>query len=310
MKGFVCLMGPTASGKSGLAVELARRLDGEVVNADSMQVFRDLPVGTAAPTADQLAAVPHHLFATLDPDQEPDSGTWARDAAAVIDDILARGRLPVVVGGTFFWFRALLDGLSDIPRATAEARAGVRDALAREGLPALYHRLRRVDPDLAARLAPGDTQRICRALEVFDSTGTPLSVFQAAPARPATRVPSLRLVLDLPRDVLYRRIDLRVDAMIAEGLVDEVRAVLDRGFSRDCRPLRSGSYRPVIDFLDGRIGPREMRDLVAQSHRNYAKRQLTWLAREPGLRIAAGDVEAALVGVRGWREAGAQGTRD
>lgn len=281
----VCVMGPTAVGKSDLAVALALRLHGEVVNADSMQVFRHLPIGTAAPTADQQAAVPHHLFAWLEPDREPDAGDWARRAADVLRDLDARGRLPVVVGGTFFWMRALFEGLSEIPPVPPEVKADVAEALAREGVAALHGRLAAVDPVLAARLAPGDTQRVARALEVFQATGVPLSTWQSRPPVPAVEARVLRLKPTLPRDALYRRIDRRVDRMFADGLVDEVRAVLALGFAPDVRPLRTASYAPVVDHVLDRCTLAEARVRVAQGHRNYAKRQITWLRREPGIDV-------------------------
>lgn len=281
----VCVMGPTAVGKSDLAVVLARAFDGEVVNADSMQVFRHLPIGTAAPAPDQRAAAPHHLFAYLDPDREPDAGDWARRAADVMAGIEARGRLPVLVGGTFFWMRALFEGLSGIPPVPAEARAAVLDAIARDGVEAAWRRLAGLDPATAARLAPGDTQRIARALEVHEATGVPLSRFQSLPPEPVVRADVLRLVPMLPREALYARIDARAAAMFEAGLVDEVRTVLSLGFAADVRPLRTSGYLPVVDFLQGRCDEAGMRERVARGHRNYAKRQVTWLRREEGLRL-------------------------
>lgn len=285
----VCVMGPTASGKSDLAVALALRFGGEVVNADSMQVFAGLPIGTAAPTPDMLAAVPHHLFGHLRPDQDPDAGAWARDAARTIAAIAARGRVPIIVGGTFFWMRALFSGLSAIPPVPADVRAQVAREMAREGVAAAHARLAAIDPATAARLAPGDTQRIARALEVHAATGVPLSRFQQTPPAPPLDAPVLRLILELPRDRLYARIEDRLDRMFADGLVDEVAAALAAGVPASARPLRSSSYLPVVDFLAGRCDRDAMRERIAQGHRNYAKRQITWLKREEGTRLAAGD---------------------
>jgi len=283
----ICVMGPTAVGKSDLAVAIARTFGGEVVNADSMQVFRHLPIGTAAPTPDQLAAAPHHLFAYLEPDEEPDAGDWARRAATVLADLSARGRLPVVVGGTFFWMRALFEGLSDIPPVPAEVRAAVLGAIGREGVEAAHARLAEVDPPTAARLARGDTQRVARALEVFDATGLPLSHFQACAPEPAVRAEVLRLIPLLPVSALYARIDARAARMFGDGLAEEVRAVLAMGIPPEVRPLKTSGYAPVVDFVLGRCGEEQMRERVARGHRNYAKRQLTWLRREEGLRLDA-----------------------
>jgi tRNA dimethylallyltransferase len=288
-------MGPTGVGKSDLAVAAALRLGGEIVNADSMQVFRHLPIGTAGPTPHQLAAVPHHLFAFLEPDQDPDAGAYARLAADAIADIAARGRVPIVAGGTFFWMRALFDGLSDMPEVAPEARERVAATLLRDGVETLHARLAAVDPATAARLQPRDTQRVARALEVFEATGTPLSAFQARPPRPAVEADVLRVALVRPREDLYRRIEARVDRMLEDGLVAEVRAVLARGFPPDVRPLRASSLKPVVDHVLGRIDLESARALVAQGHRNYAKRQLTWLRSEPSARtMNTADPDAVL----------------
>lgn len=291
----VCLLGPTASGKSALAIQAARCFGGEVINADSMQVYRGLGVGTGVPPAEWMAEVPHHLYQYLAPDEEPDAAAWARAAAGVIEPVATAGRLPLVVGGTFFWVRALFEGLSRIPPVPRGVRERLQAALTAEGLPALYERLRRADPVTAARLAPADTQRILRALEVFEATGTPLSAFQMGLREPAITAEVLKIALDVPRDDLYRRIDLRVEEMLASGLVAEVRAVLASGVSPSARPLRSASFRPVVRFLTGEIGEAEMRAEVARSHRRYARRQMTWLRREPGVVwVPFSDPDAAL----------------
>ncbi len=291
----VCILGPTASGKSALAMEAARRFGGEVVNADSMQVYRGLGVGTGVPPAAWMAEVPHHLYQYLDPDEEPDAASWARAAAAVIERAWSAGRVPLVVGGTFFWMRALFDGLARIPPVPREVRQRLGRALEVQGLAALYERLRRIDPDTAAHLAPGDTQRVLRALEVFEATGTPLSAFHKGLREPAIRARVLKVALDLPREVLYARIDRRVDEMVEGGLVEEVRVVLASGVSPDARPLRSASYRPVVAYLARELDEHRMRDEVARAHRRYAKRQMTWLRREPGVCwVDARDSEGAL----------------
>jgi tRNA dimethylallyltransferase len=277
-------------GKSDLAIELARRFGGEVVNSDSMQVFRHLPIGTAAPTPDMLAAVPHHLFAFLEPDQDPDAGTYARLASEVIRGLCDRGRLPVLVGGTFFWLRALFHGLSEMPSVPDEVKTRVRQTLDREGLGVLRERLMAGDPTTATRLAPMDSQRISRAVEILEATGTPMSVWQQSPPRPAIDARVLRIILDRPRDVLYGRIEARLDAMFRDGLVDEVRNVLAMGYQPSVRPLRSSSYLPIVEHLDGLIDLGTARTRIAQGHRNYAKRQSTWLRREQGERFDAGQL--------------------
>lgn len=279
----LCILGPTGSGKSDLAVAAALAFGGEVVNADSMQVFRHLPIGTAAPSPDQLAAAPHHLFGVLDPDADPDAGWYAREAARVVADIEGRGRVPIVVGGTFFWVRALFRGLDDIPPVPQDVHDRVRARLDAVGPAACHAALRLVDPAAADRLKPGDSLRIARALEVFEATGRPLSAFQQGTARPAVDADVLQVNVAWPREALYARIDARVDRMFRDGLPDEVRRVLDMGYPRDIRPFRTSSYLPVVRLAGGEIGPEEARELVARGHRNYAKRQVTWLKSESGL---------------------------
>ena len=292
--GIICVMGPTASGKSNIAVELAARFGGEVVNSDSMQVYRYLPIGTAAPTASMYEGVAHHLCGYREPDDECDAGAWGSEAAVVIKGLMERGRVPVVVGGTFFWVKALFDGLSSIPPASDEARRSVMEDVARLGSREMHSVLAQVDPITAARLTPGDSQRISRALEVYRTTGVPLSEYHRNPPVVGLRAPVLRLILSTDRDVLYARINRRLAAMIEAGLVDEVSAVLARGFPMTCRPLRSSSFVSVIEYLDGLIGVEEMASRIAKGHRNYAKRQLTWLRRETGTLGQAGDIDAAI----------------
>ncbi len=277
----ICILGPTAVGKSDLALRAAKRFDGEVINADSMQVYRHLPIGTALPPPSMLAAAPHHLFAFLEPDATPDAGFFARAAAEVIRDVDRRGHVPVLVGGTFFWVRALLHGLAPLQPIPDAVKQEVRKDLAHLGPQALHRRLMDLDPITAARLAPGDSQRIARALEVAIASGHPLSEHLAQGVQtPLPEAQTLKLVLAMDRARLYERINARVVDMIRDGLVDEVRAVLAAGFARDIRPLRSSSYVPVLEFLDRRITAARMQADIAQGHRNYAKRQLTWLRSE------------------------------
>jgi len=287
---IVCILGPTAVGKSDLAVMAAQRFDGEVINADSMQVYRHLPIGTAAPSTEMMAAVPHHLFAFLEPDAAPDAGFFARTAAEVIRNIHAKGKLPVMAGGTFFWLRALLCGLAPLPAIPDDIRKKVNDDLAMLGPQTLHKHLAEVDPVTAARLAPGDSQRIARALEVALALGRPLSDFHTEGLySPLPDLEALKIVLTMDRTRLYDRINERVNRMMADGLLDEVRNVLARGFPATIRPFRSSSYLPVLQHLRGEITADEMRDDIAQGHRNYAKRQLTWLRHEPGAVLVDAD---------------------
>jgi len=286
---LLCVMGPTASGKTALAVLLARELGGEVVNGDSMQVFRGLEIGTATPTLEERGGIPHHLFGIWEPTEEPDAARWARLAADRCREIAGRGRLPVLVGGTFFWFRVLLEGLADIPPIPREVRQQVLADLEREGAERLHQRLTRIDPAAAARLASRDSQRVARALEVFLATGVPLSACQQRPRVPFLEARVLRLVPVLPVEETDRRIAERARRMFEQGLVDEVQRLLDGGCPADARPFRTASYAPVLDLLARRCTCEEALERVILGHRQYAKRQRTWLRREPDLtRIPAG----------------------
>ncbi|HOU53053.1 MAG TPA: tRNA (adenosine(37)-N6)-dimethylallyltransferase MiaA [Myxococcota bacterium] len=280
---LLCLMGTTASGKTALSIRLAEALAGEVVNGDSMQVFRGLEIGTAAPTPEERGAVPHHLFGIWEPTEEPDAARWARLAADRCREIAGRGRVPILVGGTFFWFRVLLEGLSHIPPVPREVRLEVLADLAREGPEALHRRLQGLDPAIAARLSPGDSQRVARALEVVLATGTPLSTLQQQAPVPFLEARVLRLAPTLTVEETDRRIAQRARRMFEEGIVDEVRRVLGAGCPPDARPLRTASYAPVVDLILGRCTEPEARERVILGHRQYAKRQRTWLRRESDL---------------------------
>lgn len=274
-------MGPTASGKTRLSVALAEEVGGECINADSMQVYEHLSIGTCVPTEEERRGIPHHLFQFLGPDAEPDAAQWARKAATTIAEVEARGKVPIVVGGTFFWMRALFEGFSPVPRIPRRVRRRLTEELERQGLARMYQRLQEADPILAARLHPADTQRILRGLEVFEATGTRLSFFQGRRRKPALLARKVfKLVLMPERGLLHARIRERVDDMLRMGLVQEVRRVLEMGYPREIRPFRSPSYAPVLDFLDGRLSSRELRDKIANRHRQYARRQITWLRKE------------------------------
>lgn len=284
----IALMGPTASGKSALALEWAQALDGEIVSVDSALVYRGLDIGAAKPTADERAAVPHHLVDLREPWQAYSAAEFAADARVAIDDILARGRLPILAGGTGLYFRALLQGLSPMPEADAAVRA-VIDAEARErGWPALHAELAGVDQAAAARIHATDAQRIQRALEVFRLSGRPISEWQREPAT-APRLPCrvLKLVIaPADRGVLHARIEARFDAMLAAGFLEEVRALraLPRLRSHpaplDLPAIRAVGYRQAWEHLDGVTSPGEFRDRAIHATRQLAKRQLTWLRGE------------------------------
>jgi len=267
----IAILGPTAAGKSEMAVRLAEDIGGEIINADSMQVYRHLRVGTAAPPADMLKRCPHHLFYVLELDQRPDAAWYAGQAADVIRDIHVRGRVPIVTGGTFFWVQTLFEGIARIPEVPRLDPAKFDNP---------HEELRKVDPVLAKRLHPADTQRIMRGLEVHAATNRPLSEFQAQGNRKFGDFRPLKIWLDMDRETLYQRINKRLEIMVEEGLVNEVKDLLDQGVSDQIPAFRYGGYKYVVAFCQGRISFDEMKEKTAQEHRNYARRQMIWLRRE------------------------------
>ena len=285
------LLGPTASGKSELALGLARRTPLEIVSMDSAQVYRGLDIGTAKPSAAERAAVPHHLIDLIDPDRSYSTGRWRVDAIRAVGEILTRGKVPLIVGGTMLYYRALVGGLDVLPQADPQVRAAINAEARSRGWPALHTELERIDPRSARRIPPGNTQRIQRALEVFRITGRPLSALQgqASAALPFTLKAFALLPAD--REALNRRIAERFDAMLAGGLVEEVRALRRRYRLTPGMPsMRAVGYRQVWQLLEGEIGEPEMREQAVAATRQLAKRQMTWLRSfrelEPAERLA------------------------
>ena len=284
------ILGPTASGKSALAMAIARSRPAEIVSVDSAQVYRGLDIGTAKPSAADRAAVPHHLVDIRDPADPYSAAQFVADAGPLITAINARGRLPLLVGGTMLYARALLWPLDDLPAADPVIRARLEREAATDGLAALHRRLAALDPASAARIGPGDPQRIQRALEVIEITGRPLSSLhsQGAPREPDPSLPILSLEPS-DRGLLHRRIALRFDRMLAEGLLDEVARLRARGdLHPDLPALRSVGYRQAWECLDAldRGMPRaealaRLRETGVAATRQLAKRQLTWLRALP-----------------------------
>lgn len=286
----VFLLGPTAAGKSALALAIARRLPCEIVSVDSGQVYRGMDIGTAKPSPAEQGGVPHHLIDIRMPDAPYSAGQFRADAVALIAQIKARGRIPLLVGGTFLYFRALERGLAQLPAADTALRAAIEAQAARDGWPALHAQLAVVDPVLAARVAPSDRQRIARGLEVFRCTGRPLSDWQRQ-AGQVEGVAGLRLILAPPaRQDVYRAVEARFDAMLAAGLVDEVEALRAAGYDGQLPALRAVGYRQVWRFLHGELDRAGMIEAAKTASRQYAKRQLTWLRGDPqGHWLSPGD---------------------
>jgi len=278
----IFLMGPTASGKTALAVELRRRFPVDIVSVDSALVYRGMDIGTAKPDAATLRLAPHALIDIRDPSEPYSAAEFREDALAAMAAITARGRVPLLVGGTMLYFRALARGLADLPAADAEVRARLESEARRLGWQAMHQRLARLDPASAGRIHPNDPQRIQRALEVIELTGRPLSELQREQQRQSLPWRVLRIVAcPEPRAVLHERIAARFRQMLAEGFLDEVRRLRGRGdLARDLPSMRCVGYRQAWSHLEGEIGHDEMVRKALTATRQLAKRQLTWLRAE------------------------------
>ena len=271
------IAGPTASGKSALALRLARQIGGEIVGADSMQLYRDLRILSAGPSAEELAQVPHHLVGTADAADGWSVGRWLRAATDVLAEIAARGRPAVVVGGTGLYFRALTQGLAEIPQVPAAVRRAAAAAFDALGEAAFRQRLAERDPAAAQRISPGDRQRLVRAWEVLAATGAPLSDWQAR-GEPLLAPGSWRAVaLEPPREALYARCDARLQAMVEAGAVEEVRALLARNLDPALPAMKAVGVRELAAHLGGEAALAEALALAQQETRRYAKRQSTWM---------------------------------
>lgn len=291
----IALVGPTASGKTAAALALAHSLQphggAEIISVDSALVYRGMDIGTAKPSREELAAVPHHLIDTLDPLQSYSAAEFAKDATTLIRDIRARGKTPLLVGGTMLYLKALLEGLNDMPPADPEVRADIHARAARLGWPALHAELGQVDPQTAARLAPGDSQRIGRALEVWTATGQTLTSFhQSAKAQaPNWHIPVISLE-PLDRAWLHQRIALRFDHMMATGFMDEVKALRQRGdLNPDLPSMRCVGYRQAWQGLQEGWPESEIRERGIFATRQLAKRQITWLRSMPSRCVVQAD---------------------
>jgi len=280
-----CLLGPTASGKTAAALAFAARHPVEIVSVDSALVYREMDIGTAKPNAEERAAAVHHLIDIIDPAETYSAAQFRADALRIVGEIVARGNVPLLVGGTMLYYKALTQGLNDLPGADADLRATLDADAARDGWPALHARLAAIDPQTAARLPPNDSQRIQRALEVFMLSGQPMSALLAAPRVQDTDAPYRFVPIALEpsdRAVLHARIAARFDAMLAHGFIDEVKRLRTRGDLNVAMPsMRCVGYRQAWEYLDGATGYDEMRDKGIFATRQLCKRQLTWLRAMP-----------------------------
>lgn len=281
----IFLMGPTASGKSGVALEIARHLPVEIISVDSAQVYQRMNIGTAKPSAETLATVPHHLINLIEPHERYSAAQFRDDALTAMRTITERGNIPLLVGGTMLYFRALLEGLAELPAADNNVRMAIDNMAAVSSWPALHQELEQLDPVSAARIQPADSQRIQRALEVYYLTGKPMSQILQSPGGVCLPYQVTRIAL-LPSDraVLHQRIAQRFEAMLELGLIDEVRAIRNEyDLAVDTPAMRCVGYRQVLMYLNEEISLTEIREMGVAATRQLAKRQLTWLRPMQGL---------------------------
>ena len=296
---LIAVVGPTASGKSALATALAEAFGGEIVNCDSMQVYRHFDIGTAKPSREARGRVPHHLIDLVEPDEHYSAGRYATDAQAALGDICARGRLPIVCGGTGLYLRALLFGLAPVPPVNRTLQAQLNAELARRGARACHADLSRIDPHASAAIHPNDPVRIARALAVYHGTGRPLSAYQREQPFRARAANAIFVGYRWERAAMYDRVNQRVRRMLARGWVEEVRGLLDRGYGAEVKPMRAIGYREIVEYITRGSDEGTLADRIAMRTRRYAKRQLTWLRNHPDLLWAEpGNIEPIVARVK------------
>ncbi len=275
---ILTIVGPTAAGKTAIAVELARRIDGEIVSADSRQIYRHLEIGTAKPNARQRREVKFHLIDFVEPSEDYSCGQFARDAAHMIEGIRERHAVPIVCGGTGLYIKALFHPLDDLPGSSADTKAKLERMLKERGIEHMYAFLKRVDPVWASRVKPQDKQRILRGIEVFERTGIPLSRMLGQSKKPSG-YSAVYIGITCARGDLYARIDERFDRMMEQGLVREVESLLAGGLDPSSNALRTIGYKEIVEYLQGKTSLEEATEKAKRRTRNYAKRQITWFNR-------------------------------
>jgi len=278
---IVVICGPTGIGKTSTAIEIGSDFQAEIINADSMQIYRGMDIGTAKPTSEELAQVPHHMLDIIDPDQDFDAARYCRQARATIRRLQAESILPFVVGGSGLYIKALISGLFQAGASDPEVRRRLQDEAAASAGQDFYQRLSQCDPETAKKLHPHDTYRIVRALEVYEITQKSMVRQQKAHRFSARPFDVLKIGLHMERNVLYERINRRVDAMVGAGLLDEVQGLLARGFSGQLKSMRSIGYRHMLDFIQKRLTWEEALQTLKRDTRRYAKRQMTWFRADP-----------------------------
>ena len=284
MQEIICIAGPTASGKTALSIALAKELDGEVVSCDSMQVYRRMNIGTAKPTPEETAGIPHHMLDVAEPDEDFSVSRYCEMATPIVDNILARGKTAIIVGGTGLYMDALIRGNSFAPYPSTGMRKKLEAQAEKDGMEAMLKLLASIDPDSAARLPVADRKRIIRALEVYYETGETITAHNLKTQQIPPRYNPVWFALeDADRATLYHRIDRRVEQMLEQGLLDEIRALLADGIPEKCTAMQAIGYKEFVDALQGRSSLETATALVQQSSRQYAKRQLTWFRRNKAI---------------------------
>ena len=284
MNNIICIAGPTASGKTALAVQLARQLNGEVVSCDSMYVYKRMNIGTAKPTLEEMDGIPHHMIDVAEPEEDFSVSRYCAMAAPIVDDIIARGKTAIIAGGTGLYMDSLIRGNDFAPFPSTGMREKLEAEADKTGMEAMLSRLRDIDPDAAARLHLADRKRILRALEVYYETGETITRHNLKTQAIPPKYSPLWLGLDFAdRGELYRRIDLRVDVMLQQGLVEEIRQLLASGIPEKCTAMQAIGYKEFVAALEGRCSMEEAADEVRKGSRHYAKRQLTWFRRNKNI---------------------------
>ena len=285
MNNIICIAGPTASGKTSLAVAMARELNGEVVSCDSMQIYKYMDIGTAKPTTEEMQGIPHHMLDVAEPQEDFSVSRYCELATPIVDDILARGKTAIIAGGTGLYMDALIKGNSFAPYPSTGMREKLETQADRDGMEAMLALLKTIDPEAAARLHLADRKRILRALEVYYETGKTITAHNLeTQAIPPRYTPVWFALEDENRADLYQRIDRRVDTMLELGLIDEIRSLLARGIPPKCTAMQAIGYKEFLAALEGQCTFDEAADQVRQASRHYAKRQLTWFRRNPNIR--------------------------
>ena len=282
MPQIITIAGPTASGKTALSILLAKEMDGEIVSCDSMQVYKDMDIGTAKPTREEQEGIPHHMLSVAEPWEDFSVSRYCAMADPIVEDILRRGKSPIIVGGTGLYMDALIRGNAFAPCPSTGRREELEALAASQGIEAVIERLRAVDPESAARLHPSDQKRIIRAMEVYLETGMTITEHNRKTQEIPPKYQPIRFALtDRQRQTLYDRIDRRVDAMVEAGLIEEIQGLLARGIPEKCTAMQAIGYKEFVAALHGACSLEEAAGQVKQSSRRYAKRQLTWFRRNP-----------------------------